>query len=186
MKRKVKEKEKCRKCGMRMRKCRIIIGCKECKACFHHKCIEREKNMEDSIREGRWRCEGCEQGKKGEYNEEEDDKGDRIEDSGEKLEAINHRNLKVIHWNADGILNKKEELEERMKTWKADIILIQETKLRPKQRTPQFKGYATVRKDLKYIRKDEDRKGGGLLTLIKKTSPTEGYRDGGEKWPKAW
>ena len=79
--------------------------------------------MEDSIREGRWRCEGYEQGKKGEYNEEEEDRGDRIEDSGEKLEAINNRNLKVIHWNADGISNKKEELE-RMKTWKADIILI--------------------------------------------------------------
>ena len=171
MKWKVKEKEKCGKCGIRMRKCRIIIGCKECKACFHHKCIEREKNMEDSIREGRWRCEGCEQGKKGEYNEEEEDRGDRIEDSGEKLETINHRNLKVIHWNADGISNKKEELGERMKTWKADIILIQETKLRPKQRTPQFKGFTTVRKDHKYIRKDEDRKGGGLLTLIKEDIP---------------
>ena len=32
MKRKVKEKQKCAKCGMRMRKCRIVIGCKECKA----------------------------------------------------------------------------------------------------------------------------------------------------------
>ena len=53
--------------------------------------------MEHSIREGRWRCEGCKQGKKGKYNEEEEDRGDRIEDSGEKLEAINHRNLKVIH-----------------------------------------------------------------------------------------
>ena len=79
--------------------------------------------------------------KKGEYNEEEEDRGDRIEDSGEKLEAINHRNLKVIHWNVNGISknNNKKKKEERIKMWKADIILIQETKLRPKQRTPQFK-----------------------------------------------
>ena len=170
MKRKVKEKEKCGKCGMRMRKCRMLIGCKECKACFHYKCIEREKNMEDSIREGRdGDARDVEQGKMGKYNEE--DRGDRIEDSREKLEAINHRDLKVIRWNADGMSNKKEELEERMKMWKVDIILIQETKLRPKQRTPLFKRYATVRKDLKYIRKDEDRKGGGATHSDKRRHP---------------
>ena len=89
----------------------------------------------------------------------------------ERMEEINKREFKIVQWNIDGINNKKTELEQLMVEWRADVVLIQETKLRDKQKTPIFNGYTSVRKDRKYMLKDNDRKGGGLLTLIKKEVP---------------
>ena len=50
-----------------------------------------------------------------------------------------------------------------MKELDIDICLIQETKLRPSQKTPNIKKYAVDRSDRK------ESKGGGLITYIKES-----------------
>ena len=66
-----------------------------------------------------------------------------------------------MQWNAGGLARKTGELEERLKSQLIDICLIQETKLRQKDRTPHFPGYSTLRQDR------VGGIGGGLLTLIR-------------------
>lgn len=164
-------KERCAKCSSRLVRSMIIICCKKCRKYYHHKCVnETQSVIRGAIKEGRWKCDECEQGKIGEIDEREEE-GELIESSKEKMVKMNAKKLRVVQWNADGITNKKIELEEKLRIWQADIVIIQETKLRQSQKTPLFTGYTTVRKDRKYIRKDEDRKGGGLITLVKKNIP---------------
>src|SRR2546426_1375755 len=57
-------------------------------------------------------------------------------------------------------LSKIQELTILAKQLKADIILIQETKLNTKNKTPNITGYTS-------IRKDRTTEGGGLMTYIK-------------------
>src|SRR3989454_9821469 len=57
-------------------------------------------------------------------------------------------------------LSKIQELTILAKQLKADIILIQETKLNTKNKTPNITGYSS-------IRKDRTTEGGGLMTYIK-------------------
>jgi exonuclease III len=47
-----------------------------------------------------------------------------------------NNNLRIIHWNANGILNKANEFHTLLIREKIDIALISETKLKP---TSQFK-----------------------------------------------
>ena len=87
------------------------------------------------------------------------------------LKKLRSKKLRILQWNADGLNNKIIELEEFMKKQKIDIAMIQETKLRKKEKTPYVKGFTSIRKDRLLIRKDDDRKGGGLLFLIKEEIP---------------
>src|SRR5207245_4484374 len=68
--------------------------------------------------------------------------------------------ITIIQININGILSKIQELTILAKQLKADIILIQETKLNTKNKTPNITGYTS-------IRKDRTTEGGGLMTYIK-------------------
>jgi hypothetical protein len=127
--------------------------------------------MEGEVRRGMWRCEGCER---------EMEERERVREEGEieKVEPPTGGNrgdwkscgkvLRVLQWNADGIGTKKAELEELLGRLRIDIAVIQESKLGKRSRTPVFEGFTTVRKDRKVWRKGEERKGGGVLTLVRR------------------
>ena len=67
-----------------------------------------------------------------------------------------------MQWNAGGVSTKAFELREKLLGDDIDICLVQETKLRPKDRTPVIKAYGTIRSDRK-----GGIAGGGLLTYIR-------------------
>ena len=72
--------------------------------------------------------------------------------------------LNILHWNAEGIQNKKATLAERLKQEDIDVACIQETHLKENLRL-SMRGYQVVRQDR------TDRIKGGVLILIKNSLP---------------
>ena len=73
-------------------------------------------------------------------------------------------NFTLMHWNAEGVRNKKQDLQQFLKTHSIDICCIQETHLTENHRFT-MRGYESFRLD---------RAGGfkgGVLTLVKNTIP---------------
>jgi ribonuclease HI len=80
--------------------------------------------------------------------------------------------LTIIQWNCDGIWAKREELACWLANHRPDIVLLQETKLNASDHTPAFTNYNAVRLDRQHGRNAQsDRRGGGLVTLIRKGIP---------------
>ena len=82
--------------------------------------------------------------------------------------------MKVLQWNADSFLSKKEEFREVIKEKDIDIFLIQETKMIATDKAPNFPGYTILNKPRKQPAGKEKNRGGGLLIGIRNTIP---YRD---------
>ena len=79
-------------------------------------------------------------------------------------------NLRMIHWNAEGVRNKKLELQVLLKERNINVCCIQETHLNSSHRF-SIRRYETFRRDRK------DRPNGGILTLVKNThAAAEVYR----------
>ncbi len=153
-----------------LRKAKIIPTCNRCGRKYHVGCAQVTRaQLEQEVNEGRWKCEYCCEEEKVYPVKQEESEGE-VEQRG-KLEDLENTKLRILQWNADGLWNKKVELEEYMREISADVVVIQETKLREKDKTPYFKGFSTIRKDREVIRIDEDRRGGGLITLVKANIP---------------
>jgi hypothetical protein len=71
------------------------------------------------------------------------------------------KNLHILQININGISNKIDELRALINLEKIDIVTVQETKLRPKTKTPTVNNFTAIRTD----RAHKD--GGGLLTYVK-------------------
>ena len=69
------------------------------------------------------------------------------------------RNLRGLQWNADGINTKVAELNKLVTELDIDVVLIQETKLTSRSKTPKIHGFTAVRQD----RPNTEFPGGGLL-----------------------
>jgi ribonuclease HI len=163
-------KEICKECKRKMKAARIITICKECHGYYHNSCAKVTRaQLEGEVSRGIWVCEKCMKTEKLVKIRGEMKAGDGKEQlkQGGKMVGERKDGLRILQWNADGIWNKARELEEMMYRWKIDIAMVQESKLRENQKTPTFRGYTVIRKDRELIRKDEDRKGGGLLTIIR-------------------
>ena len=76
----------------------------------------------------------------------------------------------MMHWNADGLRGKVEELGHFITEHRVDVCMVQESKLVEKDRTPRFPGYTTVRQDRPRSGMGGAR-GGGLVTLVKEDIP---------------
>ena len=72
--------------------------------------------------------------------------------------------LTVAHWNAEGLTNKKPELQAFLRSNNVDVICIQETHLKEPQRF-FVRGFEAFRQDRK------DRHKGGIITLVKTSIP---------------
>ena len=90
---------------------------------------------------------------------------DEAIESSELMQTADKDDIKILQWNADGVLKKWTELSDRLREQKVDIALIQETKLNSRRRTPQVNGYAPIRFDR------PEGNGGGLLCLIQSDLP---------------
>ena len=72
--------------------------------------------------------------------------------------------VNILHWNAEGIQNKKAALSERLRQLDIDIACIQETHLKDNIRL-NIRGYQVIRQDR------TDRIKGGIMILIKNSIP---------------
>jgi exonuclease III len=73
--------------------------------------------------------------------------------------------LKILHFNCNGLRNKKDDLEHHQNTHSIHIAAIQETKLTARAKDPKLLNYAIYRKD------QTAKQGGGLLMLIHNSIP---------------
>ena len=71
--------------------------------------------------------------------------------------------MRGLQWNADGINTKIAELNRLVVELSVDVVLIQESKLTSRSKTPKIHGFTAVRQD----RPNAEFPGGGLLTYIK-------------------
>ncbi|CAG5129898.1 unnamed protein product, partial [Candidula unifasciata] len=86
------------------------------------------------------------------------------------------KGVKLMHWNAEGITNKKLELENILNEEQIQICCLQETHL-TEDTVFKIRGYQCFRSDRK------GRKKGGILTLVRNNitaCQTEVYMDGAE------
>lgn len=84
--------------------------------------------------------------------------------------------LKIMHWNAEGVSNKKIELENILNQEQINVCCLQETHLN-ENIALKIRGYQCYRSDRK------DRRKGGILTLVKNNitaSQIEVYMEGAE------
>nr|CAD7401791.1 unnamed protein product [Timema poppensis] len=81
-----------------------------------------------------------------------------------KQQNINKNQLRILIWNANGILHQKYELEELLETYGIDLALICETHLKTNQRL-NITGHNIYRTDR------EHGKGGGTAVIIKDHLP---------------
>ena len=79
--------------------------------------------------------------------------------------ATGAKHLRISHWNAEGVRNKKLDLQAFLKTNQVDVCCIQKTHLTSNHRFT-MRGYETYRHDR------EGRSKGGVLTLVKNNIPS--------------
>ena len=80
------------------------------------------------------------------------------------MKIIRRDSLRILQWNADVLNTKMDELKARAVDMNLDVILIQETKLKPHMKTPRIPGFKeAMRQDRIVI------DGGGLLCYTKDT-----------------
>ena len=84
---------------------------------------------------------------------------------GGQSRATGHQTLRIVHWNAEGVRQKKLELQQFLKVQKIDICCIQETHLNNTHRF-SIRGYEIHRVDR------ADRPKDGVLTLVKTSIPS--------------
>ena len=84
---------------------------------------------------------------------------------GGQSRATSHQTLCIVHWNAEGVRQKKLELQQFLKAQKIDVCCIQETHLNNTHRFSIW-GYEIHRVDR------ADRPKGGVLTLVKTSIPS--------------
>ena len=84
---------------------------------------------------------------------------------GGQSRATGDPKLRLAHWNAEGVRQKKTELQNFLKQNSIDVCTIQETHLTQNHRF-YVRGYETYRQDR------ESRSKGGVVTLVRNTIPS--------------
>ena len=84
---------------------------------------------------------------------------------GGQSRATGDPKLRLAHWNAEGVRQKKTELQNFLKQNGIDVCTIQETHLTQNHRF-YVRGYETYRQDR------ESRSKGGVVTLVRNTIPS--------------
>ena len=174
------EKRKCKMCKGVIKRgadCLQCIGCKN----TIHKQLECSGETRESIQRldrTVWKCKGCmqaeeERNKRKNANNVEEEEVEYIM----KGEANKNTSIRILQWNADSFLSKKEEFREVIKKQKIDVFLVQETKMTTTDRTPSFPGYTILSKPRSQTTGNERNRGGGLLIGIRQTIPYREIKD---------
>ena len=147
------------------------IFCSKCGEGVHKRepCSGMKRKQRDDISSGKlpWICDGCKGKIANPYPKEENKEVEYV--TGKTSDKI--KELKIIQWNAEAYLSKKEEFTSLIYEKDIDIFVIQETKMITKDKTPNLPGYEIKRREREQRKGKEDNRGGGLLIGIKDTIP---------------
>uniref|UniRef100_A0A1I8IFP6 RNase H domain-containing protein n=1 Tax=Macrostomum lignano TaxID=282301 RepID=A0A1I8IFP6_9PLAT len=75
--------------------------------------------------------------------------------------------LTIIQWNCDHFKAKEPELKELVRQQDADVIMLQESKLKAEDELLAWPGYTVLRADRNRHRQHHSARGGGLVTIIR-------------------
>ena len=155
------EKRTCKACMKTIASNIPGIQCPKCRGLFHKACVVKQGHTRDEVdlfaAGTDWDCAACDTPTPAptpDFSELED----RARNGGKSSKEA----LRILQWNADGIKLKMQELAARVKELDIDVAIIQESKLRAKDKTPKIDGYSCIRVD-----RLGGKVGGGLLTFIK-------------------
>ena len=162
-------REPCLSCGGQVRRCRHPLRCSLCHKACHKICTTSLSRDELDRPNPSWTCDSCAPPSPGASPLDTTEAGDTASNT-ESAEFLRRGCLRVMHWNADGVKAKAEELGHFINTHRVDVCLVQESKLIGSDRTPRFPGYTVVRQD-RLRRPAGSARGGGLLTLIREDVP---------------
>ena len=171
-----KEKRKCNICKKLIRDTHNCLKCSKCKSDIHLKkeCSGESRDTLKRLNQDQWQCPTCT-----DREAEQEKRKTLVRGEGSEVEYVtnennNKRPIRILQWNADSILTKREEFKLVLKEKKVDIFLVQETKMTTKDKLPVFPGYTVISKPRKQPRGKENNRGGGLMTGIKNNIP---YRE---------
>ena len=155
------EKSKCLMCKSTISRGKERMRCNKCKKESHKCCTGLTRDAYQALlKNDAWQCDKCA------YTPPPGSDSiptDKTKDGAGSKKSGKRRNVRGLQWNADGINTKMAELNSLVVELEVDVVLIQETKLTEKSRTPRLHGYTAVRQD----RPNAEFPGGGLLTYVK-------------------
>ena len=145
----------------------IHIKCDSCNKRFHKSCTKTSREVQDKIIAGidSWTCTKCERILVAISSQEDPIPvlQDLVDDQASRMKVFTKDYLRILQWNADSLATKIGELRDRVKDLDADVLLIQETKLRGKP-TPRIPGYKEAMRSDRVVAE-----GGGLLSYVRET-----------------
>ena len=150
----------------------ICITCESCSKNFHKTCTKTSREVQEKITTGvdSWTCKKCEMILVAICSQSDPIPSiqEAVKDKSNKMKVTKKSSLRILQWNADSLATKIGELRTSAAKLDLDVILIQETKLTGKARTPRIDGFKEA------MRQDRvGLGGGGLLCYIKETLPFE-------------
>ena len=158
---------KCPSCSAYLRPCSFRLVCTRCRLEYHNKCSGLTR---DSIRawseSGQWICSECE--KSTPSVNPTPQPVSVVADRRQRIRKI--QRLRIIQWNVDGIKTSAVDLQSLLRQREVDVVLVQESKLSSKDKTPSFPGFSVLRRDRPSgLCRAEDK--GGVMTLVRSDIP---------------
>ena len=154
------------------------IFCNECGEGVHkqEECSGMKRKLRDDISSGKvkWKCDGCKGILANPYPKEDNRQIEYVigkESDKNKNKKKKVRELRMIQWNADSYLSKKEEFANIVYERNIDIFVIQETKMITGDDTPTLPGYEIKRREREQEVGSELNRGGGLIIGVKDNIP---------------
>ena len=137
------EGDRCSACTTSIRQEAQRLICWLCKAQYHFNCmlyyhtqIVRTQMIQ------RWQCTHC---SKKPVSDSEDNQEAKVLDK--KRPSVHQPQLRIIQWNAKIIHRELPLLQDLLEANNVDVVCTQETKLQPKDRTPELRRFSAVRRD---------------------------------------
>ena len=158
----------CFLCSKPAGRSKIPFTCSVCKRECHKKCsgLSREE-QEVFIAANSWKCPDCVPKVKPKPNPIS------VAPSHQSRRRHFCNGVSSVCYNGMRMesLTKMPELESCVKKFDFDVVIIQESKLQAKHKTPLLQGFTTVRRDRGCKPGCPEGKGGGLLTFVKEDIP---------------
>ena len=149
-------------CKGRIRQGARRLVCYKCKCQSHIQCMTTTRSQADvAFQMQGWCCPKCIQQQNA--TGQPTNQPIRLDP---KTTGAKQAQIRILQWNANGIHRELPLLEELLEKNNVDIACIQESRLLPKDRTPELHHFNAIRRDRPV---QGEARGGGLLTYVRKT-----------------
>ena len=174
-----RDKRKCRMCKQQIRATYDCLVCSKCNKDVHLKkeCSGETREAIKKMNRATWECTSCVEREAEKERNKTQQRNATKEVEYVMGKQLNNSVVKLLQWNADSFLSKKEEFKMTIKTHKVDIFLIQETKMTTKDKVPTIPGFTIISKPRKQTKGNENNRGGGLILGIKNSIPFREVED---------